>query len=114
MNGREKVPIEEFLESLPSVFNGSHTRNFRAKNYQAFEFGLDHLNDDQNYINTQLEKIEKQFDLVIITEHFWESIVLLSQLLCAPYEVCKIQNVHIVKIFLIYCDMKHFADFKEI
>jgi len=63
MLGREKVEIEEFLDLLPSVFNASHTRNFRAKNYQAFEMGMDHLNDDDDYINGMLKTLDKQFDL---------------------------------------------------
>ena len=63
MGGREKVPIEEFLEKLPQVFNATHTRNFRAKNYQAFEMGLDHLNDDEDYINRELKRLDQQFDL---------------------------------------------------
>ena len=63
VDGEENVPIEEFLDMLPSIFNATHTRNFRAKNYQAFEFGLDHLNDDESYINHELERLDKQFDL---------------------------------------------------
>jgi len=63
LDGEENVPIEEFLDLLPQVFNGSHTRNFRAKNYQAFEFGIDHLNDDDTYILNTLERLDKQFDL---------------------------------------------------
>ena len=63
LGGREKVPIEEFLDLLPQVFNNSHTRNFRAKNYQAFEMGLDHLNDDEEYIINELQRLDTQFDL---------------------------------------------------
>ena len=47
MLGRRKdVPITEFLDKLPDVFDPTISRNFRAKNYQSFELGLDHLNNN--------------------------------------------------------------------
>ena len=58
------------------------TRSFRSKNYQAFEFGLDHLNNDGNYILSELQRLDRQFDLVILTEYYFEGIVLLADLLC--------------------------------
>ena len=53
-NGRFKVPIGEILELLPEAFDPQATRNFRVKNYQSFELGLDHLNDDDDYIQKSL------------------------------------------------------------
>jgi hypothetical protein len=61
--GREEVSIEEYLDVLPQIFDEKTTRNFRSKNYQSFEFGLDHLNDDEKYIQTEMKKLGKQFDL---------------------------------------------------
>ena len=66
LGGREKVEIEEFLDLLPFVFNASHTRNFRSRNYQAFEMGLDHLNDDDQYIQKELKRLDQQFDLATL------------------------------------------------
>ena len=63
LGGREKVEIEDFIDLLPQVFNKTHSRNFRAKNYQAFEMGLDHLNDDDEYIINELQRLDTQFDL---------------------------------------------------
>ena len=71
-----------FSDLLPQVFDGSVTRSFRSKNYQAFEFGLDHLNNDGNYILSELQRLDRQFDLVILTEYYFEGIVLLADLLC--------------------------------
>ena len=34
-----------------------------------------------------LEKLDKQFDLVILTEYMLEGLVLLADLLCVPYNV---------------------------
>ena len=63
LNGTERLPIEQFIDILPDVFNGSQGRSFRTKNYQSFEMGLDHLNDDDEYIQTQLKRVDEQFDL---------------------------------------------------
>ena len=84
---RKLVPIGEFIDLLPDQFDPTVTRSFRAKNYQSFELGLDHLNDDDDYINSSMERLGDQFDLVILTEYFLESLVLLADLLCIPYEV---------------------------
>ena len=66
------VKINDFLEKLPSIFRTNVSRNFRTKNYQSFELGLDHLNDDREYIESMLAKIDEQFDLVIPIEHYME------------------------------------------
>ena len=81
----------EFLDNLPENFDPSASRNFRAKNFQSFELGLDHLNDNPAYVKSQLERLEAQFDLVIILEHYMESIVLLKHRLCVPYEILYIK-----------------------
>jgi len=85
------IPIGEFLDNLPASFDPTASSNFRAKNYQSFELGLDHLNDNPAYIRSQLERLEQQFDLVIILEHYMESIVLLKHRLCVPYELLYIK-----------------------
>ncbi|CAG5090588.1 Oidioi.mRNA.OKI2018_I69.PAR.g12656.t1.cds [Oikopleura dioica] len=85
------ISTGEFLDSLPENFDPTVSRNFRAKNFQSFELGLDHLNDDPAYIKSQMELLETQFDLVIILEHYMESIVLLKHRLCVPYEILYIK-----------------------
>ena len=81
------MPVDEFINILPEQFNGSLPYNYRVKNWQAFELGLDHLNDDVDYVKESLARLDTQFDLVILIEHYDESLVLLAQLLCVPYEV---------------------------
>ena len=85
------ISTGEFLDNLPENFDPMASRNFRAKNFQSFELGLDHLNDNPAYIKSQLERLETQFDLVIILEHYMESIVLLKHRLCVPYEILYIK-----------------------
>ena len=38
------------------------------------------------YVKESLARLDKQFDLILITEHFWEGIVLMKHMLCAEYE----------------------------
>ena len=81
------MPFDDFIKILPDRFNSSAPFNFRVKNWQAFEFGMDHLNHDDEYIHKSLETLTHQFDLVILVEYYFESLVLLAQLMCVPYEV---------------------------
>lgn len=87
MNGEMFVPLNEWLDVAPDVFDGAKAHSYRASNYQAFEMGMDHLNTDEAYIQSSIEKLDSQFDLVILVEYFLESLVLLANLLCIPYEV---------------------------
>jgi len=92
--GRNDMPLDEFIDILPDKFNATMPLNYRVKNWQAFEMGMDHLNDDPDYVRQSLATLDRQFELVIVTEYYYESMVLLAQLLCAPYEVLwmKIRN----------------------
>ena len=86
-NGQYNYSIADFIDLLPTNFDPTATRNFRVKNYQSFELGLDHLRDDDEYINQSIKTLSQQFDLIILTEYFAESMVLLADLMCIPYEV---------------------------
>lgn len=92
LGNRKDVPINEFLDNLPNVFNANISRNFRTKNYQSFELGMNHLNDDDNYIMEKLHQIDEQFDLIILTEYYLESLVLLADILCVPYKVLFVKS----------------------
>ena len=54
-----------------------------SKNGQAFDLGLDHaFHDDRAAVSAHIEKLAAEFDLVMITEHLHESLLLLKRLLC--------------------------------
>ncbi|XP_012555650.1 galactose-3-O-sulfotransferase 4 isoform X2 [Hydra vulgaris] len=53
-----------------------------TKNPNAFDLGFDPWNDTTEYIETVLKSIEKDFNLVMITEYMEESLVLLKNELC--------------------------------
>ena len=86
-DGQSDMNIDDFIDILPDRFNANMPLNYRVKNWQAFELGMDHLNEDPDYVRESLARLDKQFDLVIVTEYYDESMVLLAKLLCVPYEV---------------------------
>ena len=55
LDGRSKVSISDFWDAMPGRWDPHVTRNFRARNYQSFELGMDHLNDDDDYIQGGLQ-----------------------------------------------------------
>lgn len=57
----------------------------RGKNFQSFEFGLDPWYDDDDYIEKQLDMIKTDFDLVLISDYYFESLVLLKNELCMDW-----------------------------
>ena len=44
----------------------------------AFDLGLDYERDDDQYIKEAIQTIESRFDLVLITDRFEESVILLK------------------------------------
>ena len=60
---QNNVKFETFVERLPNIFSPNHDLSFRAKNYQAFEMGMDHLNEDEGYIESSIQLLDDQFDL---------------------------------------------------
>ena len=52
------VSSNDFLEMLPEAFSAEIPWSFRAKNFQAFELGLDNLNQSPKYISGAVETIQ--------------------------------------------------------
>jgi galactosylceramide sulfotransferase len=86
-NGSLKFGVSpnEFLDRLPEIFNKDTHWSFRAKNFQAFEFGLDNDRDDAEYLTEQIEILAKLYNFVAISEYYYESLVLLLEVLCLPW-----------------------------
>ncbi|XP_077991578.1 galactosylceramide sulfotransferase-like [Glandiceps talaboti] len=54
-------------------------------NRQFFTFGLSGY-DNETTIDIKLRKLDKELDLVMLTEHYDESLVLLKKLMCWEFE----------------------------
>lgn len=80
--------LEEFALSIRDghTFMLNRVDNSFGQNQMLWDFGLDpHLFDDDYAVQSKIEEIESDFDLVLVTEHFDISMVLLKHLLCWNY-----------------------------
>ena len=54
--------------------------------FLAFDLGLEFDKDDPTYVANAVKTIEDRFDLVMITDRFEESVILLKEYLCLSVE----------------------------
>lgn len=75
--------MKNFLDNPKKYygFDSAHYEKF-AKNAMMWDFGFDNDNDDDKAIDKWIEHLDKTFDLVLITDYFDESMVLLKEELC--------------------------------
>ncbi|XP_033006038.1 galactose-3-O-sulfotransferase 2-like isoform X1 [Lacerta agilis] len=75
--------LEEFLNDTSKFYNASTSDSHYAKNLMTFDFGYNHNgNFSAKNVQLMLRAIEAQFDLLLISEYFDESMVLLKEALC--------------------------------
>lgn len=89
-------PLEKFLENpekflvnylLSEDLRVNSDRLKLIRNGMAFDLGLNSSNFDNSVeIESFLENLKREFDLVLLAEFFDESLVLLKDLLCLPLE----------------------------
>uniref|UniRef100_A0A8D1WDF4 D-2-hydroxyglutarate dehydrogenase n=1 Tax=Sus scrofa TaxID=9823 RepID=A0A8D1WDF4_PIG len=80
---RDVVSLEAFLASPGTYYNESQgLRNAYARNGMWFDLGFDNNAPAEDaYVRARLADVERRFQLVLIAEHFDESMVLLRHLL---------------------------------
>ncbi|XP_044288663.1 galactose-3-O-sulfotransferase 2-like [Varanus komodoensis] len=79
--------LEDFLYHTSQFYNASARDSHYAKNLMTFDFGYNHNgNFSAKHIQFILSSIEAQFDLLLISEYFDESMVLLKKALCWDLE----------------------------
>jgi len=74
--------LKTFLSDPAAFYDRSTPWYFRAKNYMAYDLGFDNENTTADYTREAIEKIDARFDLVMITDRFEESIILMKEMLC--------------------------------
>ncbi|XP_030828193.1 galactosylceramide sulfotransferase-like [Strongylocentrotus purpuratus] len=81
-----KNPFETFM-SQPQKYYAMKTYFWtRSRNGQIYDLGFDHENDENvAKIQEKIDKLSKEIDLVMITEYFEESLILLRKLMCWDY-----------------------------
>nr|XP_002119399.1 galactose-3-O-sulfotransferase 3 [Ciona intestinalis] len=75
----------QFLHRCVKVLDRRVPWYFRAKNYQAHDLGVDPWLTDQQLIKERIQQLESSLDLVMITEYFDVSVILLKDLLCLSW-----------------------------
>lgn len=79
--------LDNFLDNSWRSYNTSATNNHYAHNILAFDFGLDNnvaadAADLEARVSRAVAAIEQDFHLILISEYFDESMVLLRHVLC--------------------------------
>lgn len=79
-------PVEKWFDSAELFVRTSARSAYDhfAHSHMFFDFGFDNKRDDDQYIGEALRRLDEIFDLVVVSDHFDESMVLLSDLLCWP------------------------------
>ncbi|KAJ8367932.1 hypothetical protein SKAU_G00079600 [Synaphobranchus kaupii] len=77
--------LDDFLNNAWHSYNASLSNNHYAKNLLAFDFGFNNNNhnvDIERQANLSIATIERNFHLILISEYFDESMILLKDALC--------------------------------
>lgn len=84
---RGKNKLAQFLEHPESFYYPKAFNSFYLKNLQFFDFGLDNnLEADDPQVMKAIQNLSQHLDLVLITEHFEESLILLKDMMCWTME----------------------------
>ncbi|XP_070572698.1 galactosylceramide sulfotransferase-like [Ptychodera flava] len=81
-------PLETFMES-PDILMEQHSFGMKnqLRNGMMFTLGFDHkFDDDVLAIDRYITKLDIELDLVLLTEYYDESLLLLKKLLCWDFE----------------------------
>ncbi|XP_059193075.1 galactosylceramide sulfotransferase-like [Centropristis striata] len=75
--------MAEFLRDPQQYFSPNGINSFYLKNLLFFDFGQDHtLDPDDPRVERSIKVIAERFQLVMLMEHFEESLILLKDTLC--------------------------------
>ncbi|XP_036383997.1 galactosylceramide sulfotransferase [Megalops cyprinoides] len=75
--------LTEFLQDPSYYFDPEGFNSFYLKNLLFFDFGYDNtLEPDDPRVEKSIQAIAKRFQLVMLVEHFEESLILLKDTLC--------------------------------
>nr|DBA25862.1 TPA: hypothetical protein GDO54_010204 [Pyxicephalus adspersus] len=79
--------LEDFFNNTSKYYNSKILNSYIAKNFMTFDLGFDHHGPD-SIKNVKLIQgtVDAIFDLVLITEYFDESLILLKEALCWSFD----------------------------
>jgi len=83
---QSQVPVNIFLDNLERNFNPNAPYSHRVQNFQSFEMGMDEKITDETQMRVELQRLIDRFDVIVLIERFWESLVLIALSLHIPVE----------------------------
>ena len=75
---QSQVPVNIFLDNLERNFNPDSPYSHRVQNFQSFEMGMDETITDETQMRVELQRLIDRFDVIVLIERFWESLVLIA------------------------------------
>ena len=76
----------KIFRTTTTILNTNICKKYGSKNGQLFDLGLDPKVNNTSMIQKKIKTLHKEFDLVLITEYFDESLILLKRFLCWSYD----------------------------
>ena len=78
-----KMDINKFAETKASAGVTRRPTAMIGKNQMLWDLGMSHTDmEDKVKVSEKINELDKQFDFVLIAEHFDESLVLLARMMC--------------------------------
>lgn len=78
--------LNMFYKEPLKYYNTDTDWYFRAKNHMFFDIGYDVSVDDNNVIDSKIAELDETFTLVLLTDFFDESLIMMKSLLCWDWE----------------------------
>ncbi|XP_063971201.1 galactosylceramide sulfotransferase-like [Lytechinus pictus] len=83
---RYGVPLTGFLENPSRYYEPNGGKN-HAKDSMLYDLGLEEqFKTNAAEVDRKIQRISTEFDLVMMTEHFSESLILLKELMCWDFQ----------------------------
>ena len=90
LNLHDNNSFKIFMNNISHYYYNTtfkYNQKLRSKNGQLFDLGLDIKKvNDTDFIRRKIETLDEEFDLVLITEYFDESLILMKKLLCWSFD----------------------------
>lgn len=79
--------LKTFYNSPTTYFNRNTDWYFRSKNHMFFDIGYDVMRANEDaYVNDAIQSMDQHFTLILLTDYFDESLILMKHLLCWQWD----------------------------
>ncbi|XP_039250565.2 galactose-3-O-sulfotransferase 3-like [Styela clava] len=80
------VEYADYINTVTDGLSKDTAWYFRSTNYQSYDLGLDSDNQTEEYVINKAKELDSVFDLVMLTDYYLESLLLLKEVLCMEWE----------------------------